>query len=131
MWDARDGCRYNVYRAETASGRYELIGSTGSGSFRDSDADWPRAGFYRIEPVYFDGSIGTLSDPIQAGTNPQHVSTVAVVMYHNFITQADIANGVVFEGYSLDPLDFEPDLQWLRDSGYTTIIFGDVIDYIR
>ena len=52
-------------------------------------------------------------------------------MYHNFISDEDIANGVEFEEYSLKPEDFEEDLKYFRNNGYTTITSADLIDYIN
>ena len=43
----------------------------------------------------------------------------------------DIANGVEFEEYSLKPEDFEEDLKYFRNNGYTTITSADLIDYIN
>lgn len=36
-----------------------------------------------------------------------------------------------FEEYSLDPADFEADLQYFRDNGYTTITSEDLLAYIN
>jgi peptidoglycan/xylan/chitin deacetylase (PgdA/CDA1 family) len=51
-------------------------------------------------------------------------------MYHNFITEEDEAAGIEFEEYSIHPDDFEADLIWLKENGYTTITSRDLIDYL-
>ncbi len=132
IWDGYDGgASYNIYRSDSADGRYELIGTSSVTSYLDGAAKWPEAMYYTVEPVAADGTALMRSAPIQAGTNERHVSRVSVIMYHNFITEADEAEGVEFEEYSLRPEDFEADLQYLRDNGYTTITSDDVIDYIN
>lgn len=131
QWTAQEGCTYQIYRSDTRNGEYALIGTASSGSYRDSDASWPDAKYYRVQPVSQSGTEGSLSQPIQAGTNPQPLSKVTVVMYHNFISTADMLNGVLFEEYSLDPADFEADLQYLRSNGYTTITSEDLLSYIN
>ena len=40
IWEAEDGYTYNIYRAASAGGEYELIGTAEGGSFRD-------AGYFR------------------------------------------------------------------------------------
>ena len=131
IWEAEDGYTYNIYRAASAGGEYELIGTAEGGSFRDAEAEWPTAMYYTVEGVAADGTAGARSEPIRAGANGQKLSKVSVVMYHNFITEADEAQGVEFEEYSLRPADFAADLAWLRENGYTTITSDDVIDYIN
>ena len=131
IWEAEDGYTYNIYRAASAGGEYELIGTAEGGSFRDAEAEWPTAMYYAVEGVSADGTAGARSEPIRAGANGQKLSKVSVVMYHNFITEADEAQGVEFEEYSLRPADFAADLAWLRENGYTTITSDDVIDYIN
>ncbi len=131
QWAAQEGYTYQIYRSDTRNGEYALIGTASSGSYRDSDVSWPDAKYYRVQPVSQSGAEGSLSQPIQAGTNPQPLSKVTVVMYHNFISTADMLNGVLFEEYSLDPADFEADLQYLRSNGYTTITSEDLLSYIN
>ena len=72
-----------------------------------------------------------MSEAIESGENQRSVSKVSVLMYHNFITEEDIQNGVEFEEYSLDPEDFREDLEYFRANGYTTITSADLIDYIN
>lgn len=130
-WEANPQLTYEVYRCKSIDGGYDYIGKTPGGSFCDDDAEWPRAEFYRVLEVSPEGKALNFSAPIQAGTNAHGLSNVSVIMYHNFISQSDIANGITFDDYSLDPEDFRSDLQWLRDNGYTTITSDDVIDYIN
>ena len=149
MWQAQEGYTYQVYRSDSPDGTYTMIGTSASGSYRDGEAEWtsadgaqsvskdgistawPQNIYYKVQAVAPNGALGALSQPIRAGTNPQKLSKVTVLMYHNFISAQDIANGVEFEEYSLDPADFRADLQYFRDNGYTTITSADLLDYIN
>ncbi len=149
MWQAQEGYTYQVYRSDSPDGTYTMIGTSASGSYRDGEAEWtsadgaqsvskdgistawPQNIYYKVQAVAPNGALGALSQPIRAGTNPHKLSKVTVLMYHNFISAQDIANGVEFEEYSLDPADFRADLQYFRDNGYTTITSADLLDYIN
>lgn len=131
IWQAESGDIYNVYRSAAQEGSYTLLGTAVGGSYRDDSVRWPDAPYYIVEQVLPDGRPGERSAPIQAGTNPRSLSKVTVIMYHNFITEADEAEGVVFEEYSLRPAELEADLQYLRSHGYTTITSDDVIAYLN
>ena len=131
IWNSDDGSSYNVYRSSSVEDGYELIGTSDSGSFRDSEAEYPNEYYYKIQPAGLEGSEQLMSEPVAPGTNPQPLSKVTVLMYHNFISDEDIANGVEFEEYSLKPEDFEEDLKYFRNNGYTTITSADLIDYIN
>lgn len=131
IWDSEPNFSYNIYRSDTKDGSYTMIGSSSSGSYRDNTAYYPNVYYYKIQPVSSNGTTGTMSDAVMSGTNPQKLSKVTVLMYHNFISDEDIKNGVVFEEYSLKPADFEADLQYFRNNGYTTITSADLINYIN
>ncbi|MBO5648799.1 MAG: S-layer homology domain-containing protein, partial [Clostridia bacterium] len=130
MWDASQGCTYRIYRSDAESGEYELIGESDSGAFVDTAAVYPAVYWYKLQEIAADGSESELSDPVQTGTNAQPVYDVTVIMYHDFITQEDVENGVVFGEYALDPADFEADLQYLRNNGYTLITSDDLVEYL-
>lgn len=125
LWENSGNQTYQVYRAETINGKYEEIGTTETGSFRDTNAQYPKEYYYKIK------ASGVFSKPAAIGTNPQKVHSVVVMMYHNFISEEDIANGVEFEEYSLTPAEFESDLAWLKSNGYTTITSADLISFLK
>ena len=102
-WKHFSGYTYEIYRADTSSGSYALIGTSNCGSYRDDTAVHPNKYYYKILPVDASGKKGTFSAPMQTGTNPQPVDSVFVIMYHDFITEADQQNGVVFGEYALSP----------------------------
>ncbi len=131
IWPYTDQYTYRIYRSDTKDGNYQLIGTSASGSFRDASANYPKACFYQVRPVMPDGKEGVASAPMRVGTNSQHVSGVTVLMYHNFISEEDIKNGVEFEEYSISPAAFEDDLQYLKKHGYTTITSNDLIAYMH
>ena len=131
QWQAQEGYSYLIYRSDTETGEYREIGRSASGSYRDGDAAYPKQAYYKVQPVSPEGEKGPLSRPIRSGTRPQPLSKVTVLMYHNFITREDRQKGIEFEEYSLDPADFEADLQYFRQNGYTTITSADLLDYIN
>lgn len=131
IWDKSDAFTYNIYRSSSENGEYMFLGSTETGSFRDSSADYPKTYFYKVERVSDGEKNGEFSSPVKAGTNPQNVSLVSVIMYHNFVSDEDIKNGVEYEEYSIKPEAFEEDLKWLRDNGYVTITSLDLIEYLK
>lgn len=132
IWEGSDNCSYRIYRADSADGEYKFIGESKVCSFRDDSAKHPNTYYYKVECISNETNEKLSESGIMAsGTNPQSISSVSVIMYHNFITEEDIASGVEFEEYSLKPEDFEADLIWLRENGYTTITSNDVIEYIK
>lgn len=131
IWEKSDSCSYKVYRSSTKDGSYEQIGETKLGSFRDDGAKYPDTYYYKVEKIDPATKKSELSEPIASGTNQQNVSSVSVIMYHNFVSEEDISSGVEFEEYSLKPEDFEKDLIWLRDNGYVTITSKDLIEYLE
>ncbi len=131
IWDKTDNCSYKIYRSSSKDGSYEQIGETKLGSFRDDGAKYPDTYYYKVEKIDSTTKKSELSEPIASGTNQQNISSVSVIMYHNFVSEEDIASGVEFEEYSLKPEDFEKDLVWLRDNGYVTITSKDLIEYLE
>jgi len=131
IWEGSDNCSYKIYRSSTKDGSYEQIGETKLGSFRDDGARYPDTYYYKVEKIDSATKKSELSEPIASGTNQQNISSVSVIMYHNFVSEEDIASGVEFEEYSLKPEDFEKDLVWLRDNGYVTITSKDLIEYLE
>lgn len=130
LWEHKEGCTYEIYRAPAADGSYELIGTASAGSYRDDGAAYPHTCFYKVLRVGADGTRGAMSEPMATGTNPQPVHSVPVIMYHNFVSDLDRKNGVEFGEYAMTPADFEADLQWLRSSGYTAITSDDLLEYL-
>lgn len=129
MWEG-DGSEYNVYRSENEDGNYSLIGTSKGSSFRDEKAESGNFYYYKIAPANVQNK-STFSKPAAAETNPQKIDSVPVIMYHNFVTKQDIENGVKFDEYSLAPEDFEADLKYLRENGYTTITSKDLLEYLH
>lgn len=130
-WNHLGGYTYEIYRADSPDGSYSQIGTSACGSYRDDTAVHPHEYYYKILPVDAAGRKGTFSAPMQAGTNPQPIDSVSVIMYHDFITEKDQKNGVVFGEYALSPADFEEDLKYLKNNGYTTITSDDLAEYLH
>lgn len=129
QWDNTYTSYYKIYRLNDKN-EYDYIGESESGSFRDSSVTYPNKYTYKVEKIFVTEQNGVMSNPIVSGTNPQKLTSVPVIMYHNFITPQDEANGIEYEEYSIRPEDFEADLIWLKDNGYTTITSRELVDYL-
>ena len=70
-------------------------------------------------------------DPICAIVAPDEVDSVSVIMYHNFVSEEDVKNGIEFEEYSISPSDFEQDLIWLKENGYVTITSAELLYFLE
>ena len=126
-----DDGEYKFFRADSADGEYEYIGTSDTGSFRDDTASYPNTYFYKAEKYDASGKKIYESSPIKAEISPEEVSKVSVIMYHNFVTDEDVKSGVEFDEYSIKPEDFEEDLIWLQNNGYVTITSDDLIRHLE
>ena len=131
IWETAENCTYKILRSSEQDGVYEYIGSSDHGSFRDDTAVHPNPYFYKIEITDTARHRTSLTEPVEAIVSPEDVSSVSVIMYHNFITEEDIKNGIEFEEYSISPDSFEEDLIWLRDNGYVTITSDDLLRHLE
>lgn len=123
-------CRYEVLRADTADGPYTVISTTSEPVYYDETAQGGASYCYAVRAVT-DVSTGALSAPAAIGTNAKNVFGVPVFMYHEFVTQKDLDSGVAFDEYAIWASEFERDLAWLRDNGYTTITTRQLVDYLN
>ncbi|MBQ1374916.1 MAG: S-layer homology domain-containing protein [Clostridia bacterium] len=126
LWDNSEKADYKVFRSGSPDGTYEYIGSSAVGSYRDDTAKYPNVYFYKLQKSGAD-----LSGPFSPVASPDDISSVYVIMYHNFISDEDIKNGVEFEEYSISPKDFENDLIWLKNNGYAAVTSDDLIRHLE
>ncbi len=129
MWEPSEGETYRIYHADEKDGGYVLAGESNTGSFRDNLSSGKQ--YFRVERVIGGEPTGKLSEPRAEGYNAHKLEKVYVIMYHNFITEEDEAAGMTFDEYSLRPEEFEQDLIWLKENGYTTITSGMLRDCLR
>ena len=127
VWTDYVNSHYKIYRSESQDGEYEYIGETKVCSYRDDTVRYPNTYYYKVEMSNSYNQEVRVTEPIPSVVKPEEVFSVSVIMYHNFITEEDIKNGVEFEEYSLKPEDFEADLIWLRDNGYVTITSAELL----
>lgn len=127
--NGEEDCQYEVLRADRADGTYRLLGTTSGKTFYDDTADG-KAYYYQVRAVREEEQ-GPISAAVVTGTNPGHVISVPVFMYHEFVTQQDLDSGVAFDEYAIYRDDFEQDLIWLRNHGYTAITTGELVDYLE
>ena len=127
---APDNGRFELARSETAEGPYTVIQSGTERVFYDQSENENVACWYRVRYVG-DRSESLWSEPAAHGTNARQVMYLPVFMYHEFLSQEDLDSGVAPDEYAISPEDFESDLIWLRDHGYTTITTAELADYLE
>ena len=131
LWETEQNCNYKILRSSSRDGEYSYIGESRVGSYRDDTATYPENYFYKIERLNILTKQVELSEPIQAIVSSEDVSSVSVIMYHNFVSKEDIKSGIEYEEYSISPEDFEKDLIWLKDNGYVTITSEELLKFLE
>lgn len=133
-WFSRDkGVEYAIYRADKPDGEYACIGVADNVcSFHDTGISYGTDYYYKIETKLFGDHFRVssgLSQPMQIKEMP--TSSLLVLMYHNFVSEEDVANGVAFSEYSIYPDEFEGDLRYFKTNGYTTVNAEELLACIK
>ena len=126
--DENTGCKYEIQRQD-ASGDWITIGKTADHIFYDIAAS--DGGYhYKVLAVGTDGETAE-SEIAAENTNPKTAFGVPVLMYHEFVTQEDLDSGIAFDEYAIYYHEFEHDLQWLQQNGYTTITVRELAQHLN
>ena len=131
IWKIEQNCKYKVLRSSSRDGEYSYVGESQVGSYRDNTVKYPENYFYKIERTNYLSKQVELSEPIGTVVNSEALSSVSVIMYHNFVSEEDVKNGIEYEEYSISPEDFEEDLIWLKNNGYTTITSDELLEFLE
>ena len=131
LWSSSYNCEYSIYRSNNSNSGFKYIGKSITGSYRDATAKYPNEYYYVIKAKNLKTQQVVEFDPICAIVAPDEVDSVSVIMYHNFVSEADIQNGIEFEEYSISPSDFEQDLIWLKENGYVTITSAELLYFLE
>ena len=131
LWSSSINYEYSIYRSNNSNTGFEYIGETVTESYRDATAKYPNEYYYKIKAKNPQTQQVIESGPIVAIVDPDKLDTVSVIMYHNFVSQEDIENGIEFEEYSISPSDFELDLIWLKENGYVTITSAELLYFLK
>ena len=131
IWETEQNCKYKVLRSSSRDGEYSYVGESQVGSYRDNTVMYPENYFYKIERTNYLSKQVKLSEPIRAIVNSEALSSVSVIMYHNFVSEEDVKNGIEYEEYSISPEDFEEDLIWLKNNGYITITSDELLEFLE
>ena len=126
--DENEDCTYQIMRSTSQNGEYELAGTTEDKAFYDEA--YGTSYYYTVKAIK-ENSESEVSEPVLTGTNAKQVVGVPVIMYHEFVTEEDLANGVLFDEYAIYKDEFESDLKWLKENGYTTITTKELINYLE
>ena len=127
--DENTDCEYEILRQD-ASGDWITIGKTADHIYYDITASENGGCYYKVLAVGTDGEVA-VSDIAAENTNPKTVFGVPVLMYHEFVTQEDLDSGIAFDEYAIYYHEFEHDLQWLQENGYTTITARELAQYLN
>ncbi len=120
---------YRIYRSDDPAGEFSYCATVYEPVYYDDDAPLGSSYFYQVMPLSPRGE-GRLSAAAATGTNPGTVSSLLCIMYHEFVTQEDLDAGVAFDEYAVWAEEFEADLQWIQENGYTTVTSQEVYDYL-
>ena len=131
IWETEQNCKYKVLRSSSRDGEYSYVGESQVGSYRDNTVKYPENYFYKIERTNYLSKQVELSEPIGTVVNSEALSSVSVIMYHNFVSEEDVKNGIEYEEYSISPEDFEEDLIWLKNNGYITITSDELLEFLE
>lgn len=123
------GCNYEIRRSKTVGGEYTLIGTTDESVYYDDTAKGENY-YYTVTAVQGNRH-SNASVPQKTGENAQKVFRLPVLMYHEFVTQSDLDSGVAFDEYAVWKDEFESDLIWLKENGYTTVTTLQLIDCLE
>ena len=131
LWSSSINYEYSIYRSNNSNNGFEYIGKSITSSYRDATAKYPNEYYYKIKAKSLKTQQVVEFDPICAVVAQNEVDAVSVIMYHNFISEEDMANGIEFEEYSISPSDFEEDLIWLKENGYVTITSAELLYFLE
>ena len=131
LWNNTPNCEYSIYRSNNPDGGFEYIGRSTVGSYRDATAEYPNSYYYKVKERNIETQQVVEFDAVCAIVDPDEVGSVSVIMYHNFVSEEDIASGIEFEEYSISPEDFEQDLIWLKENGYVTITSRELLYFLE
>ncbi len=123
-------CTYEFLRSDSRDGSYSVVYTSDEPFFYDMNSDKKTDWFYRIRAVRGEYR-SELSEPRETGYEAGSVFGVQVLMYHEFVTQEDLDNGIAFDEYAVYADEFESDLQWFEKNGFTTITSAQLIDYLN
>ncbi|MGI6269670.1 MAG: polysaccharide deacetylase family protein [Candidatus Howiella sp.] len=121
-WSAVGATSYEIYRGDDLQTPCATVRGT---CYADPNAGGNVFG-YAVRGIYTDDK-GTCvktsprSSPVSIGTNPHPVRSLIVLMYHNFVTPEEVTAGIQFDQYSIYVDEFEADLLFFKNNGYTTV----------
>ena len=127
--DENTGCDYEI-RRQDESGNWSTIGKTADHIYYDTSAPENGRYNYKVLVLGTDGEMAE-SEAAPENTNPKTVFGVPVLMYHEFVTQEDLDSGIAFDEYAIYDHEFEHDLQWLQQNGFSTITVRELAQYLN
>lgn len=125
----QENCTYEFYSSDSADGSYELVSGNDEPVLYYENKNENIDRYFRVRAV--SGKYKSeMSEPQKTGFNEGTVFNVPVLMYHEFVTDEDLKAGIAFDEYAIYADEFENDLKWLKDEGYTAITCSQLADYL-
>lgn len=128
--EEQKSCSYEVYRSSSKEGAYSLCGTADLPYYYDEHKDKETDWYYRVLAVS-DHARSLLGKARKTGYKPLDTYEVPVMMYHEFVTEEDLKAGIAFDEYAIYQDEFESDLKWLKENGYTTITVSQLADFME
>ena len=104
LWSNSANYEYSIYRSNHLSKGFEYLEKTATGSYRDATAKYPNEYYYKIKAKNLKTQEEFELDPISPVVAPDEVDSVSVIMYHNFVSEEDIENGV--DAYTVKKISY-------------------------
>ena len=120
---------FRIYRGLSRYDTFEFLGETDQKIFYDETAQNNVKYYYTVQAVS-DHAMSKRTLAMHEGYHQKEVAGVPVFMYHEFVTKEDLDSGVAFDEYAIWKHEFEEDLMWLRDNGYTTITTEELVAWL-
>lgn len=130
--DLSDGdWRCELARSETKDGEYTVVGSAKGSVFYDVKEEENTTPYWYRFRLLGDRFEGAWSEPMQLGTNARDVFYVPVILYHEFLPEKEWDGTIEFKEDVITPEEFESDLIWLKEHGYSAITTSELIEYFE
>jgi len=121
---------FEIARSETGDGEYTTVGSAEEKVFYDTKDEESTVPYWYRFRCLGDRFEGAWSEAVQLGTGARDVVYVPVLLYHEFIPEGERSDDA-FDEDIITPEEFESDLIWLKENGYTTINTAELAAYLE
>jgi peptidoglycan/xylan/chitin deacetylase (PgdA/CDA1 family) len=123
--------KYEIARSETSNGVFTTVGSAENDVFYDvKEEDDTKTYWYRLRCLG-DRFESAWSEPVRLGTNQREIYYLPVIVYHELLPENERAQKDLHDEDVITPEDFQNDLIWLKEHGYTSISAAELIAFLE